>query len=68
MTFSPDGNEKFRMVALWNAGQTLAQIATTFGCSASLVAATIKSLSSRRLLYPCELHRAISLKSLGVAP
>ena len=44
-TFSPDGNEKFRMVALWNAGQTLAQIATTFGCSSTLVDATIKSLA-----------------------
>ena len=44
-TFSPDGNEKFRMVALWNAGKTLAQIATTFGCSTTLVDATIKSLA-----------------------
>jgi hypothetical protein len=44
--FSPDGNEKFRMVALWNAGQTLAQIAATFSCSTTLVDATIKSLST----------------------
>jgi len=46
MAFSTDGNEKFRMVALWNAGQTLAQIATAFSCSTTLVAATIKSLST----------------------
>ena len=44
--FSPDGDQKFKMVALWNAGQTLAQIATTFGCSTSLVDATIKALST----------------------
>jgi hypothetical protein len=44
-TFSPDGNEKFRMVALWNEGKTLAQIATVFGCSTTLVDATIKSLA-----------------------
>lgn len=44
-TFSPDGNEKYRMVALWNQGQTLSQIATTFGCSTKLVDATILSLS-----------------------
>ena len=44
--FSPDGDQKFRMVALWNAGQTLAQIATTFGCSTAIVDATIKALST----------------------
>ena len=44
-TFSPDGNEKFRMVALWNQGKTLAQIAATFGCTATLVDVTIKSLA-----------------------
>ena len=44
-TFSPDGNEKYRMLALWNQGQTLAQIAATFGCPTSLVDATILSLS-----------------------
>jgi hypothetical protein len=44
-TFSPDGNERNRMVALWNAGQTLAQIAATFGCSTNLVDATIKALT-----------------------
>ena len=44
-TFSPDGREKFDMVARWNAGQTLAQIAATFGCSSALVDATIKSLA-----------------------
>jgi len=45
-TFSPDGNEKFRMVALWNQGKTLAQIAATFGCSTAIVDATIKALST----------------------
>ena len=44
--FSPDGDQKFKMVALWNAGQTLAQIATTFGCSTAIVDATIKALST----------------------
>jgi|FreactTroBogLake_1042271.scaffolds.fasta_scaffold56201_1 hypothetical protein len=45
-TFSPDGNERNRMVALWNQGRTLAQIATTFGCSTAIVDATIKALST----------------------
>jgi hypothetical protein len=44
-TFSSDGSEKYRMVALWNQGRTLAQIAATFGCSTKLVDATILSLS-----------------------
>ena len=50
--FSPDGDQKFKMVALWNAGQTLAQIATTFGCSTSLVDATIKSLAVEGCFTP----------------
>jgi hypothetical protein len=33
------------MVALWNQGKTLAQIAATFGCTATLVDVTIKSLA-----------------------
>ena len=44
-TFSPDGREKFDMVARWNAGQSLATIAAFYGCSATLVDATVTSLS-----------------------
>jgi hypothetical protein len=44
-TFSPDGREKFEMVAMWNAGDSLATIATYFGCSTTLVDATITSLA-----------------------
>ena len=44
-TFSPDGREKFDFVARWNAGQSLATIAAFYGCSATLVDATIKSLA-----------------------
>lgn len=50
--FSPDGNEKFRMVALWNAGQTLAQIAATFGCSTQLVDTTISGLAVEGCYVP----------------
>jgi hypothetical protein len=44
-TFSPDGREKFDMVARWNAGQSLATIAAFYGCSATLVDATLTSLA-----------------------
>jgi hypothetical protein len=43
--FSPDGREKFDFVARWNAGQSLVTIAAFYGCSTTLVAATIKSLA-----------------------
>ena len=45
-TFSADGREKFDFVARWNAGQSLASIAAFYGCSTTLVDATIKSLST----------------------
>lgn len=45
-TFSADGREKFDFVARWNAGQSLATIAAFYGCSTTLVDATIKSLST----------------------
>ena len=44
-TFSADGREKFDMVKRWNAGQSLATIAAFYGCSTTLVDATILSLS-----------------------
>ena len=44
-TFSADGREKFDFVARWNAGQSLATIAAFYGCSTTLVDATIKSLA-----------------------
>ena len=43
--FSPDGREKFDFVVRWNAGQSLATIAAFYGCSTTLVDATIKSLA-----------------------
>ena len=52
MAITPDGAEKFKMVALWNQGKTLAQIATTFGCSTALVDATIKSLAVEGCFTP----------------
>jgi hypothetical protein len=51
-TFSSDGNQKYRMVALWNQGQTLAQIAATFSCSTAMVDATIKSLAVEGCFTP----------------
>jgi hypothetical protein len=51
-TFSPDGNEKYRMMALWNQGQTLAQIAAAFGCPTTLVDATIKGLAVEGCFVP----------------
>jgi len=45
-TFSPDGREKFDFVNRWNQGQSLATIAAFYGCSITLVDATIQSLSS----------------------
>jgi hypothetical protein len=50
--FSPDGDQKFRMVALWNQGQSLATIAAFYGCSTSLVDATIKSLAVEGCFTP----------------
>jgi hypothetical protein len=44
-TFSPDGKEKFGMLAKWNAGQSLVTIAAFYGCSTTLVDATINSLA-----------------------
>jgi hypothetical protein len=44
-TFSPDGREKWAMIAKWNAGQSLATIAAFYGCSTTLVDATITSLA-----------------------
>jgi hypothetical protein len=40
-TFSEDGREKYQMIAMYNAGQTLAQIATHFGCTPQLVDETV---------------------------
>ena len=44
-SFSPDGAERYGMLAKWNAGQILATIAAFYGCSTQLVDATIKALS-----------------------
>ena len=51
-TFSADGREKFDFVARWNAGQSLATIAAFYGCSTTLVDATIKSLAVEGCFTP----------------
>ena len=51
-TFSADGREKFDMFARWNAGQSLATIAAFYGCSTTLVDATIKSLAVEGCFTP----------------
>ena len=51
-TFSSDGREKFDFVKRWNAGQSLATIAAFYGCSTTLVDATIKSLAVEGCFTP----------------
>jgi O-acetylhomoserine/O-acetylserine sulfhydrylase-like pyridoxal-dependent enzyme len=50
--FSSDGHEKYGMLAKWNAGQNLATIAAFYGCTTTLVDATIKSLAVEGCFVP----------------